>query len=1036
MSIRLKAILGVAIIESILLAILIGGGLHWLRDFNEQQMLEQATITARLVATSTKGALIATDRVALHDVLEETLSNPGIVYARVLDAAGAPLAAVGDVVALDPGFVADTGHPAVADDILAATTEIREDDALLGVIELGLSVSERRALIDQARTWAVSLAAGGMALVALFTFTLGAGLSRRLRRLQDAAARVGNLGPGLHISVRGHDELAQTLLAFNGMSDRLARSYAQLERALELWRTLAEERGRAEEELRLAAYAFEAHEGIFITTAEACILRVNQAFTRITGYTASEVIGKTPKLLQSGRQDDAFYLAMREQLLSNGYWEGELQNRRKNGEIFPQRLSITAVRNDQAETTHYVAHFIDISEQKRDEASLREARAKAEAASEAKSRFLATMSHEIRTPLNAMLNMNDLLLESGLNDEQQGFARIASEAGRNLLSIVSSILDFSKIEAGKVELQLAPCNPEALTASVVRLLASQAVNREIALTLFVDPRLPRSFKTDPGLLRQILLNLIGNAIKFTDRGGVRVRLREDRTGGTGARICFEVIDTGIGIAPEKQAELFGEFMQVDSSQRRRHGGAGLGLAISRSLARALGGDIDVQSEPGRGSRFRLLLPATDAVPAIDGIAKQLRTLQHWCILCCTRHPLVAEELVEQLRSLELDLDVRVIPYGAARLSPGLDNSRCTGVIALIEDAPEVLEAIPEGAHLIRLTETTERATDQAMASDFKAMERLPLAPSDLYRLLLQASGNLQVKPPDAAPAQIGIRCITGAAPILLVDDSKVNRKVAETILSKAGYQVETAADGREAIAAVKRTRFGLVLMDVAMPEMDGLAATSTIRGLASAAAKTPIIALTAAAFAEDRQRCLDAGMDDFLTKPIVPAELLETVAHWLETSADGAAAPIARDWPGPELEHEPNTKPKTKTKTKPLTAQEDRVLLDQATLDRLASDLSADLLSMMMETFVDELERRLVSIQVGASAASADLAAIAADAHAIKGSAATLGANALRDAALTLEQTAKTRHNDHVQAHLSTLMEVARATIERIQQDF
>ncbi|MGD8207508.1 MAG: PAS domain S-box protein, partial [Thiohalocapsa sp.] len=778
MSFRLKTILGIALIEAILLAILVLTGLRWLRESNEEQLVERASTSARLFATTAKDAVLATDLASLQSFVDEALTNPGVVYVRVRDADGVVLAQGGQPGALAREFAADAEPSHAEDGVFDTAAEIREGGVSFGRVELGLSVQDLLALLREARSGAISLAALEMALVALFSYVLGVLLTRQLERLRDATERIGTEGPGFRVAVRGRDEVAQSLAAFNTMSERLAESYAEQEQALARARDLARrleerdaqkaamveaaldaiitidmdgrileynrsaegifgfhrdeavgrtleeliipdehrrghregmrrfrdtgfgpvlgqrlelpalhksgrrfpveiaiahveteygayftafmrdisERKRVEGELRLAARAFEAQEAIFVTDAEARILRVNRAFSEITGFAADEVVGKTPRVLKSDRQGRAFYEAMWDRLLADGYWEGEIENRRKNGEIFPERLSITAVRDNEGQTTNYVAHFVDITEQKRNEAALEESRRRAERASVAKSRFLATMSHEIRTPLNAIINMNDLLLDTGLDDEQRSYARTASEAGRSLLSIVTSILDFSKIEAGRVEPRVESCDPEALAAGVLQLLAARAWGKGIALTLFADPAVPGRFRTDPGLLRQILLNLVGNAVKFTDRGAIRVRIGLDGEGGATPRIRFDVIDTGVGIPMEQQPQLFDEFVQADSSYTRRFGGTGLGLAISRSLARLLGGDVVFESEPGRGSRFSLLLPASKIEPQRPAAMDLVRPLRTWVMRIAAPSPVLIEELCGQLRTLGLDAD--------------------------------------------------------------------------------------------------------------------------------------------------------------------------------------------------------------------------------------------------------------------------------------------------------------------------------------------------------------------------------------------
>jgi PAS domain S-box-containing protein len=921
-SFRLKTILGIALIEAILLAVLIVSGLRWLQESNQAQLLQRAETSVHLFTAMTKDAVLTLDLATLESFVQEALTNPGISYARVRDSQGRVLAQGGDGAALARDFRPDADPALARDGVFDTFALIEEAGVSFGRVEIGLEVAAFRALIEEARIKASAIALLEMGLVALFSLLLGTYLTRQLGQLRRAADRVVEEGPGFQLPVAGNDDLAQTLIAFNDMSARLALARAEQERVLGELRHQITQRETAEEELRLTAQAFETQEAIFITDTQGRILRVNRAFTAITGYTADEALGQTPAILKSGRQDEAFYRELWAQLLNAGHWHGEIENRRKGGDIYPEWLSISAVRDPEGRITHFVAHFIDITERKRTEQALEEALQRAELASEAKSRFLATMSHEIRTPLNAIINSNDLLQETELNPEQAGYVAMACEAGRSLLSIINSVLDFSKIEAGRVELRPERCDPTEITAMVARMLLSRATTKGIKLDLFNDARLGHGFTTDPGLLRQILLNLVANAIKFTERGGVRIQILYEESGAGWLR--FEVIDTGIGIPAEKMDELFKEFSQLDSSDRRRFGGTGLGLAISRSLARLLGGEIGCDSQPGKGSRFWLRLPAGE---------------------------------------------VEVYPLPPDSLADGL------------------------------------------------AMRRIPL----------QATPPLPANSPSSRPFQRGIGGPVFSAgqsvqPILLVDDSQANRLVAEAILAKAGFRTESARNGREALAAVQRQSYGLVLMDVAMPEMDGIEATQAIRALSGDRGRIPIVAMTAAAFVEDKQRCLDAGMNDYLSKPLVRAELLGVVERWLPLAAPPPAATAGDAW----------------TEARALPLGRNRTLgdglLDEAALSKLAVDVGPDFLPSLVTSFTSEMDRRL--LRVAEAKNRGDLAALALEAHAIKGSAGTFGAPALSAEALILERAAKSGETDQAWGKVSDLMAVAAETLSRLRDRF
>ena len=1137
MSFRLKTIIGVAAIEAILLAILIFSGLRWLHDSNEEQLTQRGETTARLFATTTKNAVLTMDLASLESFVTDALANPGVVYARVRDENGRVLAAGGDQTALALPFAADEDPSKAQDGVFDAYADIREGGAYFGRVEVGLAVEAFHALMREARSAGIAIAVLEMVLVALFSLLLGTYLTRQLKELRDASTRIGREGPGFLIPVKGKDEVAQAIVAFNTMSTCLAESSAEQRRSLEETSELAariraseaqkaamvdaaldaiitidmdgrilefnasaervfgyardevigrmldtlilpeehrashrqgmaryrdsgvgrilgkhlelpalhkngtrfpmeiaithvatehgdyftafmrdiSERKRSEEELRLAANAFEAQEAIFVTGADGRILRVNRAFTEITGYAADDAIGKNPRMLQSGLHDAQFYRRMWGRLQAEGHWEGEIENRRKDGEVFPERLSITAVQDPEGRTTNYVAHFFDISDQKRNQAALEDARARAEQASEAKSRFLATMSHEIRTPLNAIINMNDLLLDTDLDSEQRNFAVTASEAGRNLLSIVTSVLDFSKIEAGRVEQRSEPCDPEEIAESVLRLLAPRAFAKGIELTLFVDPKAPRIFSTDPGLLRQILLNLVGNAIKFTETGGVRVRLLLEAEATDGPWARFEVIDTGVGIPEDKQAELFTEFTQVDGSHTRRFGGTGLGLAISRALTRILAGDVGCESEPGQGSRFWLRLPASDMVPAGSQESELARMLGRRVVLSQSANPILAEEIALQLKAVGLDARVVDELPGAPAWSA---DPRTAGGIALI-DAGLVLSGgsapIAEAARMIRLVRLGKPGGGDTHAFGLLKSEPVPLAPHTLYRLLREAAGERAEVLESAVTRRAEPPLPAGGEsnrPILLVEDSEPNRLVATAILSKAGYRVETAENGLQAVYAVKNNDYGLVLMDVAMPEMDGLEATRTIRSLEGERARVPIVAMTAGAFDEDKQRCLKAGMNDFVSKPVVRADFLKAVERWIEGSSAA---------PSPDTQSISETSDVTR-------------LLDDAVLRELEQDVTADLLPSMVKIFIEEARRRLSCIEK--AVLDDDMRLLANETHALKGAAGTFGAPALQEAAFELELAGKEGSVQVAGARLPSLIAVARDTLSLMEKRF
>jgi two-component system, sensor histidine kinase and response regulator len=661
----------------------------------------------------------------------------------------------------------------------------------------------------------------------------------------------------------------------------------------------------------------------------------------------------------------------------------------------------------------------DLTERCREQALLEERVQRANLANEAKGRFLAAMSHEIRTPLNAILNMNELLLETDLDEEQRNYAVTAGESARALLSIVNSVLDFSKIEGCRVAPAPRSSDPETIVQSAVDLLAARARAQGLELTVLCDPGVPERIDTDPGLVRQILLNLLGNAIRFTDEGAVRIRIERDRAAGA---LCFAVRDTGVGIAAAEQAELFSEFKQAHGPGGRPQGGSGLGLAISRRLARLLGGDVTLVSAPGEGSCFTLALPLPDGVP--DGArAARAAVLADWQVSLWAESALLADDLAAQLGAFGLAVSIVTPPRTDRPVG-------CCGELRLRRRTAAAPRGLPRD---IRLYRVGGRCADVPPADRPAARLRLPVTPSALLQALCDAVSG--APPTDAAPpvddlAERVARVADTALPVLLAEDSRANQLVATTILGKAGFRVDVVENGLQAVAAVNRGNYSLVLMDMAMPDMDGIEATGCIRALPGKRGRVPIVAMTANAFDEDRRRCLEAGMDDYLSKPMERRALYAALLRWIgsEAGAGGAvagappsASPAAAA-PAPLGEH--------------ALLQDDASApeLDERVIGALAADLPTDLMPEIVATFVVEVDVRVAAIEQAALAGDADLAR--AQGHALKGSAATFGAAALRDLAHAIEQAGRFGDVAAVRAHTFRLRRCAERTLSRLQQRF
>ena len=678
---------------------------------------------------------------------------------------------------------------------------------------------------------------------------------------------------------------------------------------IELRERVAESRAAAEAERdaqarMLAAVIGNSQSLIYIKDVNGRFLLVNDAFEKAFGVSAAELIGQTDEHLAP---EQALAWRANDLLARDGPYRAEERAPGPDGERIYETVKFPLYAAG-GEFYAICGVSLDITALRQAMAEAERARDEAVAQSAIKSRFLATMSHEIRTPMNGVIGLADLLRTTELDSDQRRYADGIHSAGTALLSVINDLLDFSKIEAGMLVLDEEDYQLPAVLDGVASLVTPTAEAK--GLTIFVQkgPDLPRGVRGDAGRLRQILLNLASNAVKFTAQGSVTLRadlLPEP----SGPLIRFEVIDTGIGVDPAGAERLFEPFTQADSSTTRTYGGTGLGLAICRQLAEAMGGRIGLDSEPGQGSTFWYTMPFRPAVGVPSGGVVApcafdtggLRVL----VVDTGAEGMLLQERLRRWRmesvTAESAEDALVALREAARRGRAFDlvilDAELPGIEPVDLARRITSEPAAPGTHLVIVHRGVPVPEPTASAVGITCQLAKPIRQSRLFDCLAQAMAAPRrspaaPRPPAASPAP---GPATGAH-VLLVEDNEINQMVAVGLLGRLGYSFDVAQDGIEAVDLATHRPYAAVLMDCQMPRMDGFAATRELRRLEGATGHLPIIAMTASAQVIDHERCLAAGMDDFVSKPVDPAEFEAVLARW--TSGQARPAEIAGPAPG------------------------------------------------------------------------------------------------------------------------------------------
>lgn len=938
-----------------------------------------------------------------------------------------------------------------------------------------------------------------------------------------------------------------------------------------LERRIAQQAERtAEEKLHLLSTAIEQSPvSIVITGIEGNIEYVNPKFVELTGYSHEEAAGQNPRILKSGKQSTEFYADLWKKISSGEEWRGELENKKKNGELFWESATISPVRDERGEIAHFLAVKEDITARKlaedhaqhesallgqlisaipdriyfkdtgcrfvkvnnavvhgfgkqnpsevigltdadlgpkdsahksleddrcvieegrdlvgieeqetmpdgstrwfsttkvplrdrsgqiiglmgitRDVTGLKvtenqlrvsnsqlksaleragELAEKAEAANRSKSEFLANMSHEIRTPMNGVIGMTDLLLETDLSPEQFEYAEAIHSCGDALLSLINDILDFSKVEAGQLVLESLDFDVRTTIEDTIEILAFKAQDKGLDLVCLVAEDVPAFLRGDPGRLRQILFNLIGNAIKFTHHGGISVHVELLSVSESSATLRFSVTDTGIGIPSEKIRTIFSKFTQADPSTTREFGGTGLGLAISRQLVHLFQGEIDVKSEEGRGSTFFFtaifeIPPAADIKPApkeasLSGarilVTDDFKTnrilmstlLKSWG--CRPGEASDADSALALLRQAVHDGD----PYSAALLDmrmPGIDGAELG---RLIKNDAEI-----KSTRLVMLTSIGKRGDAERLAgAGFSGYLPKPIRPGFLRKCLALVLGREEATGADRelitryTVAETSRRRLR----ILVAEDNTTNRIVAIKMLQKLGHAADAVGNGREAVESLRRIPYDLVIMDCQMPVMDGFTATRAIRDPGSGVRnpRIPIIALTAHAMKGDRELCLEAGMNDYLSKPVNPRDLATAIDRF-----------SARESHASHTDHPP-----LHTGTEKLNDFDLDGFLERTMGDR-------DLAREIAEAFLVDAPGLFAKLSAAISAGDAENAGRFA--HTLKGSSANMGGEALSQISAQMQAAGKERNIAVLQELLPAAEAALKNLSSRLENEF
>jgi two-component system sensor histidine kinase/response regulator len=981
---------------------------------------QDLSASARMVGSNSTAALSFGDAKSAQEVLSALQAQQNVIHACTYDKAGRVFATYSrDTTPSDFSPPAARARPPgiVGGNMILVQPIILNGESI-GAIFIEADLTDLSERTTRFLEIAFLILLGSLAVAFVLSSRLQRVISTPIRELAETASSVSaQKSYSVRAIKKGNDEIGLLFDQFNKMLDRIQQRDVALQEAHDDLEKRVEERTAY-----LNALIENSPLAIMVLDSDHKVQLCNPAFEALFQYSRLEVVGKGVTAL---------------------FTEGDLSEARSISRLTSEQAPIQLVTHRQRKDRSYVdvevhtvglvvkgvvagslAIYQDISLRKRAEEGMQLAKEAAEAASRTKSEFLANMSHEIRTPMNGIMGMTELVLDTELNGEQRNYLNLAKVSADSLLSLINDILDYSKIEAGKLEIDAIDFNLGDSLGDTMKTLSLRAHQKGLELAFEITPDVPDALIGDPGRLRQIIVNLIGNAIKFTERGEVVLHVETDSRTRDEIRLHFTVADTGIGIPTEKQASIFAAFNQADGSMTRKYGGTGLGLSISSRLLELMGGRIWVESEIGKGSRFNFIVRfGLQKSPTRTIVRRDPMTLRDMRVLIVDDNATNRQILLRMLENWHMTpTAVESAAKAIISLREGKGIGRTFPLILLDAQMPdmdgfalaEIIKRNPDWrtATVMMLSSAGQRG-DAIRCRELGVAAYLtkPVRQGELLDGILIALGTRPESKisPDLVTRHT-LRESRNRLHILLVEDNAVNQLVALRLLEKYGHTVGVAANGRKALEKLKQEPYDLILMDVQMPEMNGWEATQAIREKERlTGGHIPIVAMTAHAMKGDEERCLAAGMDAYLTKPIHTQELLSVL--------DG----IGNHKAGPTV---PLDMPSNKSTT-------DAIDLD-ATLERLDGD--RNLFRELTKVFTNDCPK--IVERMRRAIVMHDAKGLEGCAHTLKGSSANLGALAVSHAAAEIERLAGTGNVESTSVEFRLLqeeLERAFAELESIQ---